>query len=195
MTSRRITKKQLLRAIDELERHPRDRARILGDIGITATGAVLGWAASASAASMAGATAVTGLAAKIASAFGLTVVIATPASWVIGSTIAGGALAYGLSRLVRGGGIAEGRKRELLHSYRQQLSEALARERAGTISNADRTRFYVSLRDAIRYDLISPETATEVISRVESGHLPISRAIALLTDLIKSDGTVSTPSG
>lgn len=154
MTTKRISKRQLLKIIDELERKPNDRVRILGDIGITAVGAGLGLAAAGTVASIAGATASTGVAATVAGWLGLTVVVATPVGWIIGVSAAGGLLAYGTSRLVRGGSLSEGRQRELLQVYTDQLREVLAKERAGNITDGDRTHFVVSLRELIAHGII-----------------------------------------
>ena len=189
MTTKRISKRQLLKIIDELERKPHDRVRILGDIGITALGTGLGWAAAGTAASLAGATASTGVAATVAGWLGLTVVAATPVGWVIGMSAAGGLLAYGTSRLIRGGSLSEGRQRELLQAYTDHLREVMAKERAGDITDGDRTRFVVSLRELITHGIISPEKAFTVIEHVESGHLDISQAIKLLQDILNTRKT------
>lgn len=93
------TKEQLIRMIDELEKNPDDKGRILGDIGITVFGVVSGAFAAGTLASAVGATSVWGLTAA-ASWLGLTAVSATPVGWIIGTAVAGGALAYSVSRIV-----------------------------------------------------------------------------------------------
>lgn len=114
-----VSKKQLLKVIDELQKNPNDRVRILGDFGITGVGIGLGAAAAGTLAAMAGATAIPALT-TAASWIGITAVAATPVGWVVGVGIAGGAVAFGMSRLIRGGGIAEGRKKELLQVYQDR---------------------------------------------------------------------------
>jgi len=52
------SKEQLVRMIDELEKNPDDKARILGDIGITVFGVVSGAAAAGTLASVVGATSI-----------------------------------------------------------------------------------------------------------------------------------------
>jgi len=52
----KLTKKQLLSLIDDLESTPNDKGRILGDVGITVVGAGLGVAAAGTAAAAVGAT-------------------------------------------------------------------------------------------------------------------------------------------
>ena len=76
--------------IDELEKKPHDRVRVLGDLGITVVGAGLGWAASGTGASLAGATAAPAAVGTVAGWLGLSVAAVTPVGWIIGATAAGG---------------------------------------------------------------------------------------------------------
>ena len=94
-----VSKKQLLKVIDSLEESPSDRVRILGDIGITSLGIGLGAAAAGTVATIAGVTAVP-MITTAASWLGMTAVAATPVGWIFGAALAGGALAFGVSRLI-----------------------------------------------------------------------------------------------
>ena len=66
--STKVTKKQLLKVIDDLQMNPNDRVRILGDLGIGVIGAGHGAAAAGTVAAIAGATSIP--------------VLTTAASWV-----------------------------------------------------------------------------------------------------------------
>jgi hypothetical protein len=62
MTSNsKATKEQLLKMIDQLQKNPDDKVRLLGDTGITIVGAGLGAAAAGTVASAVGATSIFGL--------------------------------------------------------------------------------------------------------------------------------------
>ena len=189
-TPSKLTKAQLVKLIDKLERAPEDKLRILGDFGITAIGAGLGAAAAGSLAAAAGATSIFGVT-SVASWFGLTVVAATPAGWIIGGAAAASAAAYTVSRLIRDGGMTEGRKAELLTRYREESQKIAVKETAGNIASIDRTRFIVSLRELVSKDLVSPDVAFRFIEQVESGRLPISQALTLLSDLL-TEGYIDT---
>ena len=178
------TKEQLVRMIDELEKNPDDKGRILGDIGITVLGVVSGAAAAGTLASVVGATSVWGLT-SAASWLGLTAVSATPVGWIIGTAVAGGALAYSVSRMIHGGGLSEGRKLELLQKYREEANFIDVKERSGSISDKDRTAFIISLRELIDKDAISPEKAIKLIEQVEHGRIPISQAIELVQAIVR----------
>lgn len=177
------TKQELLNLIDELETNPADRGRILGEAGITALGLGLGAAAAGTVATMAGATSIPVLTAA-ASWIGVTAVAATPVGWIIGAAAAGGALAYGLSRLVGDGGVSEGRKKELLQGYQERLQEAGHKERAGTITIQDRTQFIAGLRELLERDVLRPEKAFQLIEAVERGAMPVSEAYQLIAGIL-----------
>lgn len=186
----KVTKKQLLRVIKDLESRPDDRVRILGDFGITSVGVGLGAAASGAVAAIAGATSIP-VVTTAASWFGITAVAATPVGWVVGAAMAGGALAYGVSRLIRNGGMSEGRKRELLIAYRERLQEMQRREQSQQIAAPDRTRFIISLRDMIDADVLSPTNAFRLIEAVEKGAMPISQAYQMVSDLLEREVRVA----
>lgn len=182
-TNPKATKKQLLKMIDNLEKNPADKVRILGDTGITLIGAGLGAAAAGTLASVAGTTSIVGLT-TAASWLGVSVVAATPVGWIIGSAAVAGAAAYGISRLIHNGGLAEGRKLELLQQYRETADSMEAKEKAGSITAADKTAFIISTRELIDKDVISPEEAFELIEHVEQGRIPIAQAYLMIQSLL-----------
>lgn len=178
MTKKEVSKKQLLKVIDELTKQPDDKVRLLGDLGIGVVGAGLGAAAAGTVASAAGVT-------TVASLFGYSFVAATPVGWIVGVAAAGGGLAYGISRLIRNGGMSEGRKRELLQVYQDQLRTVEAKERAAHITSIDRTQFIMSLREIIDKEAISTKKAFHLIEAVESGKMPVSEAYKLVSAILR----------
>jgi hypothetical protein len=178
------SKSQLLRIIDDLQKNPDDRVRIFGDAGISVVGAGLGAAAAGTVAVAFGATAIPALT-TAASWIGVSLVAATPVGWIVGAAAAGGALAYGASRLIRDGGISEGRQKELLQKYQENLRNIEAKERAGTIKDSDKMLFFVSLRELIEKNIITPEKAFKLIIQVEQGRIPLSQAYSLIQALLR----------
>ena len=183
-----LTKKQLLNFIDELQRKPSDRVRIFGDLGITALGGSLGVAAAGSAAAIAGATAVPALT-TAASWLGLTLVATTPIGWLVGGAAAGGALAFGVSRLIHNGGISEGRRAELLLVYQQQLNDlqrkAVRTQEAKSTTVEDRNRFISALREIVEKNAITPTRALDLIEKVESGAISLSDAYQAVMAVVR----------
>lgn len=172
------TKEQLLKTIANLEKNPNDRIRILGDGGITILGAGLGGVGSGTVAAALGGKAAIGL-------FGWTLAAATPIGWVVGGVVVGSAAAYVISRLIHGGAISEGRKKELLQHFTEQLKDIKAKESANEITDSDKTNFIVSLRELVDKDVLPPADAAKMIAQVEQGLIPLSEALLLIQSLFQ----------
>jgi hypothetical protein len=180
-----LTKEQLLKGIEQLEKNPTDKVGILADIGITGVGAVLGAAGAGVLATAAGATSIPVLT-TVGSWVGVTLVGATPIGWVVGTAAAGAAVAYGVSRLVKGSGYNEGKTKQLLIQSQERLKEVEAKERTSSIGDDDKTQFHIFLKEPVRLDLISPKQAQDLITTVENGQLPLKEAYELVQDVIES---------
>ncbi|CAI8803395.1 Conserved membrane protein [Pseudomonas sp. IT-194MI4] len=180
----KVSKKQLLKVIGELERSPHDRIRILGEVGISTLGIGLGAAAAGTVASVAGVTSIPVLT-TAASWVGVTAVAATPLGWALGTAAVGGVLAYGVSRWVRGGAMSEGRKQELLLVYQERLAEMEVKERAGAVTLLDKSGFISSLREVIEKDVIGADKAFRLIEAVEVGTIALPEAYRLINGLLQ----------
>jgi hypothetical protein len=188
MISQTISKKQLLNVIDELQQKPGDRVRLLGDLGITTLGGTLGVAAAGTVAALAGATAIPAVT-TAASWIGITVVAATPVGWLIGGAAAGGAIAYGVSRLIHNGGLSEGRRAELLVHYQERL-QAIRRKETRTengeqVSVGDKNQFIGALREIVARNAIQPVRALDLIQNVENGRISLSDAYRAVTGILR----------
>lgn len=181
-----ISKKQLLNIIDEIQRKPNDRVRILGDIGITGIGIGLGAAGAATTAAVVGATTIPAIT-TAASWIGLTLVASTPVGWLVGVALGGGALAYGVSRIIRSGGVSEGRKRELSAIYQERLREIKHKEQCEQIGVVERNQFIEALRELIDKDAITTKKAFALIDNVEKGRMQISEAYSLINDILREN--------
>ncbi len=177
-----LTKDKLIKIIEKLEKNPKDRVGVLADIGVTAIGAAGAGAAAAffgaTTASIPIVTALTGATITIAAA---------PIALVAGSAIAGGAAIYGVSRLIKGGGSMEGKRKQLLADYKDKLKDVEAKERQSSFNDQDKTDFYSFLKDPLRYNLISPDDARDLMQAVESGHMSLSEAYKLVGQVLEDD--------
>jgi hypothetical protein len=180
-----LTKEQLLKAIEQLEQNPTDKVGILADVGIVGVGAVLGAAGAGTLATVAGATSIPVLT-TVGSWVGVTLVGATPIGWVVGTAAAGAAVAYSVSRLVKGSGYDEGKKKQLLTQSKERLKDVEAKEKASSIKDDDKTQFHIFLKEPLRLNLITPKQAQDLITAVESGQLPLKEAYQLVQDVIES---------
>lgn len=174
-----VNKEQILKAIEQLEKNPHDKLGILGDVGITALGAVGAGAAVAAAG-------ITTSIPIITAITGIGMVVAAPLGLVAGAALAGGAACYGVSRLIKGGGYNEAKKAEMLQQLNEQLREVETKERASKLGESDKTKFIVSLKEPVRLNLISPKEAQDLMRAVESGQIPIKEAINMVKAIIEA---------
>lgn len=174
------SKASLLKLIDDLEKNPNDRLRVLGDTGIVTLVAAVG-TSTLSGAAITGFSSVFGLSAA-AKIFGWTATLgfagpALPVMIGIGSLLS--LFAFALTRLIHGGGLAEGRKAELVEAYRKEPKEIEAKERAESNTDDDVTRFVLSLRELVKTNAIPVDSAFRMIELVVSGHMPLSQAVSM----------------
>lgn len=169
--------------IDDLEKHPQDKARILAEGGVTVMAAGLGAAAAGTVATAAGAKSIFAVSAA-ASWMGITAAAATPVGWIVGTSVVSAAAAYGIVRAFRNGAMAEGRKAELLTRYRAEARTAEAKENVESVTSDDRTAFVISLRELVEKNLIEPANAFRLIEQIEHGNVPLSTAIRLIEALL-----------
>ncbi|MBD1814055.1 hypothetical protein NDA07_21835 [Microcoleus vaginatus DQ-U2] len=175
-----LTKEQILKAIEELEKNPDDKLGILGDVGITALGAI-GAGVAVSAAG------VTTSIPIITAITGIGMVVAAPLGLVAGAALAGGAACYGVSRLIKGGGYNEAKKKELIQQLNEQLREVETKERASKLGESDKkTKFIVSLKEPVRLNLITPQDAQHLMRAVETGQMPIKEAINMVKAIVEA---------
>lgn len=180
-----LTKEQIIKAIEQLEKNPNDKLGILADVGIVGVGTVLGAGAAGTVAAAAGATALP-IVTTVGSWLGLSLLGATPVGWVVGTAAAGGAIAYGVSRLTKGGGYNEAKQAEMLKQLKEQQREIETKERASKLGDSDKTKFIVSLKEPVRLNLISPQDAQNLMRAVESGQMPIKEAIKMVQAVVES---------
>jgi hypothetical protein len=181
---KKITKARLLQLIDELEKYPHDKVRILGQVGIVSMAVAVGTPVAATAV-ISGVTYLFGWPTAV-KLFGWAAIGigSGPAALIFGAAAALGYIAYAMTRLVHGGGLAEGRKAELLEKYREDVICMKAKENRRLVTGMDRTQFILSLRDLIDHDAIPVSNAFKMIELVEQGRISLSHASSLLQNLL-----------
>jgi len=170
--NKKVTKEQILKAIEQLEKNPHDKLGILADIGIGVVGA---GAAGAAVAAFGGTSILFGL-----------VAVAPPVGLVVGGAALGAAALVGAKRIFFDGTFNEGKKAEMLQQLKEQLREVETKERASKLGESDKTKFIVSLKEPVRLNLISPKEAQDLMRAVESGQIPIKEAINMVKAIIEA---------
>ena len=167
-----LTKEQILKAIEQLEKNPHDKLGILADIGIGVVGA---GAAGAAVAAFGGTSILFGL-----------IAVAPPVGLVVGGAALGAAALVGAKRIFFDGTFNEGKKAEMLQQLKEQLREVETKERASKLGESDKTKFIVSLKEPVRLNLISPQDAQHLMRAVETGQIPIKKAINMVKAIVEA---------
>ena len=167
-----LTKEQILKAIEELEKNPDDKLGILADIGIGVVGA---GAAGAAVAAFGGTSIFFGL-----------IAVAPPVGLVVGGAALGAAAFVGAKRIFFDSNFNKGKKEEILKQLKELLREVEAKERASKLEDSDKTKFILSLKEPVRFDLISPQEAQDLMRAVETGKMPIKEAIEIVQAIVEA---------
>lgn len=167
-----LSKNQLVKAIEKLEKNPYDKLTILSDLGI----GVVGAGAAGSAVAAFGGTSIL---------FGL-VTVAPPVGLVVGGAALGAVALVGVKRILIDGTFNGGKKAELLKQMKEQLKEVEAKEKSHQLDESDKTQFIILLKEPIQQNLISPEDAQALIEGIESGHISLSEGIQMVREIIES---------
>jgi len=167
-----VTKEQILKTIEQLEKNPDDKLGILADVGI----GVVGAGAAAGAVAAFGGQAIF---------FGL-IAVAPPVGLVVGAAALGAAALVGAKRIMFDGTFNQGKQAEILKQLQELLREVEAKERASKVRDSDKTKFIVSLKEPVRLNLITPQRAQDLMRAVESGQIPITEAIKMVQAIVEA---------
>ena len=173
------SKKDILEAIDKLEKNPNARTKILGEIGATGIGAAgAGALAAIFGASVAPIPLVTALT-------GVGMVVAAPVTLVTGAAIAGGAAAYGLTKLATSGAYIKGKQEEIKQKLKDRLKEFEVEEHKSSLTEENKNSFVIFLKEPLQLDLITAEQTQELIQFIEKGEMSLEEAYNLLEEILK----------
>jgi len=167
-----LTKEQILKAIEQLEKNPHDKLGILADVGVGVVGA---GAAGAAVATFGGTSILFGL-----------IAVAPPVGLVVGGAALGAAALVGAKRIFFDDTFNKGKQEEILKQLKELLREVEAKERASKLEDSDKTKFIVSLKEPVRLDLISPQDAQDLMRAVETGQMPIKEAIEIVQAIVEA---------
>lgn len=77
------------------------------------------------------------------------------------------------------------RKRKLIE-LNIQLNQIENKEQKSSFTDEDKLKFYVSLKEPVKYDVISSKDAQALIEAVENNHISLKEAYCLLEDIIEA---------
>lgn len=177
--SKKPSKKDILEAIDKLEKNPNSRTKILGEMGVTGIGAAgVGALAAFLGASTAPIPIITALT-------GVGMVVTAPVTLVTGAAVAGGAAAYGLTKLLTSGAYDKGKQEEIKQKLKDQFKELEVEEQKTSLTDENKNSFFSFLKKPLKLDLITAEQAHELMILVENGHMTLEEAYGLLDGIFQ----------
>lgn len=176
--SKKPSKKDILDAISRLEKNPNSRTKILGEIGVAGMGAA---GASALAAVFGAGVAPIPI---ITALTGVGMVVAAPVALVAGAAVAGGAAAYGLTKLATSGAYYQGKREEIKQKLQDRLKEIETEEQKSKLTEENKNSFIIFLKGPLELDLITAEQAQDLIRLVEKGEMSLEEAYKLLEEII-----------
>lgn len=172
------SKKDILEAIGKLEKDPSARTKILGELGVTGIGAAgVGALAAFFGAGVAPIPVITALT-------GVGMVVAAPVGLVAGAAIAGGAAAYGLTKLAASGAYMKGKQEEIKQKLKDRLKEFEVEEQKSNLTEENKNSFIIFLKEPLQLDLITADQAQDLIELVEKGEMSLEEAYNLLGEII-----------
>ena len=150
----------------------RDKIGVVAEIVTTGAGTAGGYAASTAIASVAGATSTSFIGSTfLGGLLGVGTVI-TPVGWVVGSAVAGTALAYGVTQLVKSGARSDKMREDVSAEIRQKRkNEILGGRRKVHLS-----QLIESLKECSEKGVLSKEKAAQILVLVKNEKLNLSVA-------------------
>jgi hypothetical protein len=160
----------------------RDKVGILGEVLATGVGTAGGLAGSAAIASVAGATTTTFMGSSLLGGVLGIGAVTTPVGWVIGCAVAGTALTYGLTRMIKSG----------VHNDQvrvEVISEIIKRKKAGILQkrkNAHINQLKNLLDTCVSQSKITKEKAAQLLALVTNNKLNVLIALKRVKDLLQN---------
>jgi len=176
----KLSKKEILSYIAKIKKNPGDKTRLLTDLGIAGAG----MAGAGAVAAVAGAS-VAPIGFGITALTGFGIAVAAPVGLVAGAAVAGGAGAYALTQAVRYQSRQQGTREQMIRQLEEMLRDYKYSEQKSTVTEKDKTKFTLFLEEPLRLNLISADDASDLITMVENGQLPLLQAYALVKGILE----------
>ena len=180
---KKLTIDEYVRALEKMKQNPRDRVGILGELGVTGLGVTAGFVASGAVAATFGAATLAG-STTLGSILGGIFVTTTPVGWIVGTAMAGGALAYTAGKLIRSGGKCDMLKKISIRELEQRIN-SMRREAQSTPAYDEKiSKVITSIQYLISNSQMGQDKATEILEAIEKKRLSVDEAFELLQAIV-----------
>ena len=182
---KQLATEEYINALERMKKSSRDRVGILGEIGAAGLGGIAGSGVAGVIASTAGAATLFG-SSTLASVMGGVFVTTTPVGWVVGSVIVGGAVGYGVSKLVRSGGKSDAVKQMNMRELREIIQQL--RNQTQNIDKSDDKMIKIieGIQILIKNQKMTQEESTDLLVGIEKGNIAIDSAFSIIQEVLES---------
>lgn len=180
MPKLKLSKYDYEKMLVTLEKKGRDGFGLLGDGMIVSLGITGGALSAGAIAGATGATSILGLT-TAASWIGVTAVAATPIGWVAGCAVVGGALTYGVSRLIKDGAVQNERRKRLGQDIRKKIELCEAEESRNTEEEQFKKVMDILLCASVN-NKITQEDGMIIVSNLKKGIINSRVALAMISE-------------
>ena len=177
--NKQLSVDEYINALERMKKSPRDRIGILGDLGTAGLGSLAGAGIVGTVASVAGASTILG-STTFASVLGGVIVTTTPVGWVVGSVVVGGAIGYGVSKLVRSGGKSDAVRQMNMRELNERIQELRNQAKDGDKHNDKMKEIVESLQLLIKNEKVTQEDSTGLLMSIEKGNITVDSAFDII---------------
>ncbi|NMT62187.1 hypothetical protein [Marinobacter orientalis] len=174
-----------IRALEKMKKSPRDRIGILGELGATGLGGIAGAGVAGATASAAGVATIFG-SSTFGSILGGIFVTTTPVGWVVGSVVVGGAVGYGISKLVSSGGKSDAIKKMNINELQQRVRQLQDQSLHTHKSNDKMRKVIEGIQLLIKNHKLTQRESTELLTGIEKGNLTVEFVFDTINEILAS---------
>ena len=182
MKQHKLAPEEYIESLIKLEKNGRDGFGLIGHGVLTALGAAAAAASAPMIASAIGLTSATFLGSTaLASALGVAAI--TPVGWVAGAAVAGGALFYGIGKIIHGAGKQDERRVRLKEDLNKKIADSLFA--AKTASDSDKVKMVADvLHTAQAQNKIPMEEGARILLLLKNNEITPEFALDTIMELV-----------
>jgi len=180
----KLSNEEYVQALEKMKNSPRDRVGTLGEFGVAGIGVTAGGAASGKIAALFGANTLLG-SSTLAKLLGGIFVTTTPVGWIVGCAIGGGALAYGVSKLVRSGGKSDAKREMNIRELTDLIAKKKRESESTGVSEEKYKRLIESLQLLVINRRITQEKSEELLMDIKNGRISIDFAFNVIEGMLR----------
>ena len=176
---------EYIQALEIIKNSPKDRIGILGDLCGTGMGVATGYVASGAIASLFGVTTLFGSSTLASSLLGGIFVVSTPVGWLVGSTVAAGAIGYGITKLIRSGEKSDTIKEMNIRDLKSKINKKANEAKREKKDEVKYRKLIESLQLGVYNKKLSQKKSNELLNQIKGKRISIDYAFKTIQELLK----------